>query len=352
MQSMWWSHVRKAMDYIDMITEKAISGQSVLLLFSEQPPWENELYDTVENQLSDKNPEYRVVRLNDSDGMPENQMLEKFCRREIRTRYRLAIGAARFLAELPESTLHTSYVWVQITSDISLKAWVEFVSEYVRQMKNSRRASFILECSRISGPLRSKGLSVIDWNASIDAYDVFAYCALVSSSVRIEKTLRPYLVELASIICGTDVELAHACVENGSEFIRQPETVLRRIAQEKAQRNGDSFAVTLTPEKLQSMIWESQMRVAFSVIEKQRSYFVQKYSKKIAACLPVSDWFGNAIVDLQQVELGTLIRLVGEQRVTVSPEDYLQIDFLKNQRNSLAHLTPLSYEDLVHVLSF
>ncbi len=174
MENMWWTHIRQAMDFVEEITEKAYLGHSLLLAFPNQVPWSDELFDAVEAQLRTRNPEFRVVMLREEDGDPEPLMLDRFCRRETRARYRSAIGAAKFLAEQPDSTLHSSYVWVRISSDTAMKKWISFASEYVRNIKNGvKKGAFILECSNIGNAPRAKGLHVLDWSVSIDSYDAF-----------------------------------------------------------------------------------------------------------------------------------------------------------------------------------
>ncbi len=351
MENMWWTHIRKAMDFVEEISEKAYLGQSLLLAFPNQIPWANELYDSVETQLRTRNPEYRVVMLLEEDGDPETLVLEHFCRRETRAKYRRAIGAAKFLVEQPDCTLHSSYVWIRIVSDAAMKNWISFVSDYIQHApKGHQKASFILECRHISKAPRSGKLKVIDWNTAVDTYDVFTYCALCSDSVGISNSLRPYLVELASNVCGSDVELGSACIRQGLSFLEDPRNALKRISETEQRSSEEPFQISLSDDALQSKIWESQIRVAFSVIEKQRDFYVRKYARDISACLPVQDCFGNEISELRQVELGTLIRLVGERRVFVQSDDYDNISFLKDRRNDLAHLVPLPFSHIKRLL--
>lgn len=351
MENMWWTHIRQAMDFVEEITEKAYLGQSLLLAFPNQVPWSDELFDAVEAQLRTRNPEFRAVMLREEDGDPEPLMLDRFCRRETRARYRSAIGAAKFLAEQPDSTLHSSYVWVRISSDTAMKKWISFASEYVRCIKNGeKKGAFIIECSNMGSVSRVKGLHVLDWSVSIDSYDAFTYCALCSSNVSISKSLRAYLVDLAANVCQTDVELGQACINQGRGLLEDPETALRQIAESEVRSSGEPFEIEINPENLQTKTWESQVRIAFSVIEKLRMSFVNKYSRDIMRCLPITDAYGNTIDTLQKVELGQVLRFVGERKVVVSPADYDKIAFLRDCRNDLAHIKPLCLEDLAQLL--
>lgn len=351
MQNVWWDQIKKARAFVEEIADNAISGRSLVVNFPESIPWPNELLDSVEAILREKMPEYCLTDLGCPTEEPEHLMLERFCRRETRATYRRSVGAAKFLASVSESPLHSSFVWVHIASEEMMRKWITFASEYIQSTPKGReRGVFIFETRGQKSFSKIKNVSLLNWIDSIDSYDIYTFCALSSSEISIPSYLRPYLVELASVICGHDVELGQACVDAGGRFMENPSLELQAICRDYTRSNGDPFFLNANPEQISALIWEAQLRIVFPMIEKYRSRFVQQHAGKITACLPTVDRDGREICGLKEVELGIIIRLVGEGTLSIPPDDYALIDYLRKKRNDLAHLTPIAFSDIQQIL--
>lgn len=352
MQSIWWNQIKKARVFIEQIAESVLAGKSVVINFPDYIPWPSEMHESAENILREKNPEYSLIELECPVDAPDQLMLERFCKRETRAKYRKSVGAAKFLAALPESTLHSSYVWVRISSDEVLKSWTAFASDYIQNTpKYKDKAAFIFETQGLKSISKTKGVKFIDWNDSVDSYDVYTFCAVYSSEVGVPAYLRPYLVELASNISKYDVELGQACINAGMAFMHDPFLTLQGIRDTYVRSDGKPFQLCFEGDKLSSLVWESQLRTVFSIIEKYRSFYVSRNAKSISACLPTTDRDGREVRELKEVELGIIIKLVGEGNLSISLNDYEQIDFLRKKRNDLAHLTPIEFDDIRRILS-
>lgn len=351
MESIWWTHIRKAADYIETVVNAVLSGQSVILSSTDIIPWPAEMWETVENLLRERNPAYRLIELGDPGEEPDKFMLEHFCRRESRARYRTNIGAAKFLAELPDSTLHSSYVRIRLTSESGVKNWTAFASEYSRlSTREAGKGCFLLEASGVRNLPRLKGVKVIDWDEMIDTYDVYSFCAVYSAGTGISSVLRPYLVELTSTICQNDVELAKACMDAANDFVRDPLQVLQGINENGQRSNGDSFRLP-SEEMVESAVWEAQFRSVFPALEKFRGKYVKQNVKMIAACLPIPDYGNRLIKDPREVEFKHLANLAGAGKLNIPQNEFDLIDFLRKKRNVLAHLSTIEFEDVRRILA-
>ena len=350
--SIFWEQIRKARDYAEKICDEAVAGRSVVLSFPDGIPWCEELYIAVEDLLLRRSCNYAFRQLEDDSSPLDSLLLENFCRRELRAQYRQNIGVARFLSRHSESTLHSTYVWVRISSGERLQQWLSFASEYSSLMPQGEdRASFIFVVEGLETVLRTRGISILEWRQAIDAYDVYTFCALVSSETDISPVLRPYLVELSSRLCENDVELARACVLEGKAFLSEPEKTLMDLVAFTRRSNGEAFRFAFDHEECVSLIWEAQIRCLFAILEKYRSAFVRSHRAEICACLPISDGYGQLITEPNELELGQLIYLVGDRRLYISQDEYDTLDFHRHARNELAHMNILPFEEVKKLLT-
>lgn len=61
--------------------------------------------------------------------------------------------------------------------------------------------------------------------------------------------------------------------------------VLKQIISKEYRSDGERYPY-LRMDDLRSLIWETQLKTVFPVIERYRSYFIKKYSSYIQKALP------------------------------------------------------------------
>lgn len=86
----------------------------------------------------------------------------------------------------------------------------------------------------------------------------------------------------------------------------------------------------------------SQINV-FPVIEKYRSSFIKKHKDAIQKALPVSNSYGQKVTTPEEVEIGMLIYMVGNQLIHVSSSEYQEMECFRDARNKLAHLNVIDF---------
>ena len=91
-------------------------------------------------------------------------------------------------------------------------------------------------------------------------------------------------------------------------------------------------------------------KVVFPIIEKQRSIIVERYRKGIEALLPITGAYGEMFYDAEDVEIGVLSHLVSLGRLAVAFEDGKMIAKLRNARNTLAHIKPMTQAEIDEIL--
>lgn len=343
----WWNHITKAHKFVKDIVASAVEGKSMLLSLPENVPWRNTLLELVEDQLKQENFKnaFEYVRC------PEEEvglfLLNKYCKKERRASYRYGITYAEFLGQCEDIVLNDRYIWVHDIPQNKCEEWLDFITEYNKNVREKTPAIFILEVQDGAVVCKArKGIRKLTFNQNINDYDRFAFCALTASdSSNCKEYVCQYLAELAASICKDDIELCAECVRKGNQFLKKPEETLKQIITEAYRSDGEEFAYSRAPEELKTLIWEAQLKQVFPVIEKYRSYFIKKYKDSIRMALPISNSFGQTITIPEEVEIGMLIYLVGIGTIHMNePGEYEKLEQLRDARNKLAHLNILEFD--------
>lgn len=352
MDKIWWNHIIKAHKFMEDIVNTAVEGKSVLLSLPEEMPWKKTFLESIEEQLKQKNFKNSFEYIT----CPEEEvglfLLNKYCRKEKRASYRYGISYAEFLGQCDDIVLNDRYIWVHDIPLSKCDEWLDFVAEYNKNVKEKTPAIFILEVQDGGSLGKSKkGIRKLAFDQNISAYDRFAFCALsASDSNTCKEYLRPYLAELVSAVCKDDIELCAECVRKGTLFLKDPETAINQIISEEHRSNGERFTYSHSGE-LKTLIWETQIKTVFPVIERYRSYFIQKYGNRIRKVLPISNSNGQVVSSPEDVEIGTMIYLVGNGNITLSGNaEYTELERFRDARNKLAHLNILDSETVDMIL--
>ena len=152
-------------------------------------------------------------------------------------------------------------------------------------------------------------------------------------------------------ICGeTGIKLACACIKRGRIFLEDPVKTIASIKKETFRSDGTAFWPDISEKQIAERMWEAQIKVVFPIIEKQRSIIVERYRKGIEALLPITGAYGEMFFDAEDVEIGVLSHLVSLGRLVVAFEDGKMIARLRNARNTLAHIKPMTQTEIDEIL--
>lgn len=351
MEELWWNHITKAHKFMEDIVTAALEGKSMILSLPVNVPWRNTLLELVEGQLKLENPKnsFEVIKC------PREEaglfLLNKYCKKEMRASYRCGLTYAEFLGRCEDTVLNDRYVWVTDIPETKYEEWLEFIVTYQKNVTKKTPAVFVLETNDVSFAKRAKkGIKKMIFDQNIGAYDKFAFCALVATENNGRDYMRPYLAELAATICSEDIELCAECVRMGNTFIEEPSNTIRNISKEKCRSNGEAYQFSKTDEEIRRLVWETQLKSVFPVIERFRGCFIKKYYEQIKKVLPISNSCGENVTIPEDVEIGTLFYMVGCSALSVSSLEYGELERYKDARNKLAHLDILELEVVDSIL--
>lgn len=351
MDQVWWNHIIKAHAFLEKIVAETAGGNSILLSLPASVPWRNTLVELVRERLQLESAVNTLEEISCPEKEPGEYLLERFCKKETQAAYRYGIGYAQFLGKCQETALNDRYVWVSDIPVQKLDTWLDFVAEYQKYVTDKKPGIFILEVRDTSaGRKNRKGIRSLVFDQNITSYDKYAFCALASSETNCKEYLRPYLAEVVSGICGEDVELCAACVQQGTNFLKAPFDIVQEVIVSQCRSDGESYCFSRTMEDVTAAVWEVQLKYIFPLIENYRNYFIHRYTDAIKKVLPIHNSYGDVLIVPEDVEIGILYYLVSQGNIQVSEKEFRELKRYRDARNKLAHMNILENEEAEAIL--
>ena len=352
MDRIWWSQITKASLFASNVIEALASDISVVLSLPKHVPWYDSLCDIIKDGVIDNGIPRQIYHV-EGDSEPGQRLLERFCKPEVKLQYRIGKSYASFLAEQEAITLNSAIVWVENLDAHSLTGWISFIHEYNKKLPAKRQGGiFLLETRGVDPVASSKKIRCLSFSSEISAYDKYTFCTLISASAIVDNKVKPYLAELASTVCADDVELCAHCIAGGMDFARDPAAYLNAAAETQYRSDGTEYRMELTEDELRHRMWESQLRMIFPMIERYRMQFVDDHRSDIEKELPITNDFGEVMSVPEEVEIGLLYTLTKNGAIQMKDNaEFPKLRVFKQARNDLAHLSPLTYETVVEILT-
>lgn len=350
METIWWNQVTNAVKYVTDIKQSILEEKSILLKYASGMPWREQLVSSVIDAVKLQNGNKKFVNISGVED-PGKYLLKEFCKPEKRTEYRPSKGYAKFFAKSDDIVLHDRYLWIHIESQKSLDDWLNFVSEYIKERdKKDNKAVFVLECAGENFPAAKRGVKVFSFDDYIGEYDRIVFAVLASSSIKERPFINTYLSELVANVAGNDIELAAECIRHHKSFLENPLAFIRMVTDEKVRSNGEQFCYLKEVDEVKYLIWLSQIKTIYPYLEEYREDFVRRYYNVINKQLPIQASYGETYEDPKEVELGTLMYIVGSGCFSISSMEYEKLKKYKEARNKLSHLTALSIAEIEELL--
>ena len=342
----WWKQVPDVRLFAETILKNLLDEKSVLLYDTQSLPWRQSFESQIMQDLKILDSAKAFEKLADIDE-PGQYILSHYCKAEKRAQYRPSKSYSAFLAENDDIVLHERYLWVTLASTEQLQAWTDFVSEYVsiRGRKNIS-AVFILEWLDGISLSRKKGIVPLSLGSYISEYDWHVFATMLASSVDVSSFMKSYLAELAVNLTPGDAELCAQCILQHSKFLQTPYAVLDELTQTASRSDGSEFSLVKTEAEATRCIWQAQIKILYPILEEYRERFVRKYGDAIRAKGSIKSSFGEVYNDPADVELGTLVYLVGSKNLQLPSEKYAVLKAFRDARNALSHLGILSFGEI------
>lgn len=350
MENIWWNQVTNAVKYVTDVKQSLLEEKSVLLKYASGMPWRNQFVNSVIEGVKLQNGDKKFVDISNVED-PGKYLLKEFCKPEKRAEYRPSKGYAKFFAESDDIVLHDRYLWIQIESQNNLDEWLIFVSEYIKERgKKDNKAVFVLEWVDENSMVVKKSVKVLSFDNYISEYDRIVFAVLASSSIKERPFINRYLSELVANVAGNDIELAAECISHHKSFLENPFAFIKMVMEEKVRSNGELFSYSKNADEVKHLIWLSQIKTVYPYLEEYREEFVQRHYNAISKQLPIQASYGEIYEEPKDVELGTLMYMVGSGIITISAIEYEKLKKFKEARNKLSHLTTLSISGINDLL--
>ena len=127
-------------------------------------------------------------------------------------------------------------------------------------------------------------------------------------------------------------------------------TRFRLTCLEKRHSDGSEFEFEKDENMIQHLIWLSQIKKVYPHLEEYRENFVSKHSEAILKHLPIQASYGEYYTDPKDVELGTLVYMVGSGELFLNSGEYNSLKNHKEARNKLSHLSILDIKEIRELL--
>jgi hypothetical protein len=339
---LWWEEIPGPKSMLAEITEALKSGKSVLLN-SFQVPWPEKIRFFVARELEDLN-----IHTFDLDGSIQGEkepgifILEELGRQKDRNSFRA--GIVPIYQHLKEQkVVYNKFVCISNIDSSKRFEWVNFITRY--KAKDRHEGIFFLEVKNPAGENFGQTSSTrvlnVDIRSRISIYDVLSFTMLLSSSLLLDTTWKQYIGWLTAIVFEKDIESIAA-------FFNQDLSRLSPIEVLDHMKNNIWEKTLFEHSK-----WRAQIHVFFPIIEQIRIDFIVKNNNDIKNALEQNEivYCQKRILDPYDTEFGSLVYMIGTNKLLVSGQDDAEISFLHDFRNNLAHLNPCEVSRLERIIN-
>lgn len=211
--------------------------------------------------------------------------------------------------------------------------WISVAADHFTRKAGGESGLLVLFGSHPDMYFKSTAVSILKQETFISAYDVQYFALQCLKSRGYGDLQRQYIGGLASRIAGTDGLLCEAIVGRG--LYEDPEKCCRQNA-------GDFPALqnlTKHPDRLRSLVWETQITTFLPIFERIRRYLVDTYRADLEriAATHIVDEFGHEIITPEDMEL----RHIQHYYVKNGGMGSADLDLFRlayNARNDLSHM--------------
>ncbi|MBQ4494789.1 MAG: hypothetical protein II968_03375 [Selenomonadaceae bacterium] len=331
----WWEDLNGPRRFLVEAAEKLSGGQSVVMCLPERVPWLETMRDVLERLLRKGTQTIKVVDAEDISSEPQEYVLDEFCANKDGFRPYSKKAYAKFLAEATGIELNDSCIWIRNATSAQVDSWFAFIADYQSFLAGKRGGVFLLETI---GELSNKfGVEVLSYGDKVSGYDSFAFNIFTAADFGNDNHLmKQYLAELVSALTEGDVEFAAACIGRSEDFLKAPDAAFENLLRE------GKFTSRKTNDDIEQAIWMTQLKLIFPLVENFRRNFIKQYEQQIKDTPPY-------YTVPEEVEIGYLYGQFNQRRWLLDSNDAEDLEFYREVRNKLAHLTPLTFDYLQKV---
>ncbi|MBQ3725937.1 MAG: hypothetical protein IJR52_10865 [Selenomonadaceae bacterium] len=326
----WWEDLNGPRRFLVEASNILSGGKSVVLCLPERVPWLEIMRDVLEKFLPKGTQTIKILNAKKIFDTPQEYVLKNFCANKRGFRAYNSTAYAKFLAESTGIELNDSCLWIRKASPAQVEQWLTFIAEYQKFLAGRKGGVFLLEAGDYWN-VKSE-VAILSYKKKISDYDSFAFNIFVAADFANENQLmKRYLAELVTALTEGDVEFGAACIAKSDDFLKNPAEVFKDLMWE--------FNSSKSTEDIEQAIWMTQLKLIFPLVETFRRNFVRRYEEQIRN-------FPAHHVPPEEVEIGALYTQFNTRRWLISEADANDLEFYREVRNKLAHLTALPFDEL------
>jgi hypothetical protein len=369
MTCFWWQ-LPGTRQFIDRVVQDLRDGKNVILSLPEHLP--SGLSNAIQSELGDDCDWHKISVRDESLVEPIHFLFDCFVG-EISPK---EIRNARTLAQHPQFS--GKIIWLDdVTVDI-WPVWKKFILDYeqpCRAISPLYRTLFVVSLVgelAIAPPAENVCLSHHTWEGVVNSLDMLLFTASVFPSKRLSDLQKQVAISVITHLALWDFEVSERLVCEKIENILSPEPILLEIAQERgwyydhtqkipfqeiwckgmkntvegeAKIHSSALALdSLAQGQIKGRIWKGEVGEVLPFIEERRQEIIERLSKVLK--VPFKNSFGEIIRDLRDLEIGHIEYQLSQTDKIVNPEIRQLVKKLKEMRNSLSHLEPISQDIL------
>ena len=259
-------------------------------------------------------------------------------------------------------------VWIEGISPANWPEWRTFLSEFEaasRARPEIVRSVLVLilrSPNEGSLPANEVALQSLSWRGRVGEFDILLHCADRLEGSRQKHSRRRLLAHCAARVALWDLDLADRLLAERPERVIEPWDVLRSIARERLWQNGtpctwrdgtmqefdgieETHSVYLVgigdTTKVRRRLWSAQAAVLLPLLEERRQALIPRTSRYLSP--PFQTVTGEAIADLAELEIGQICYFLHRDGADHGLKRTFR--FLRDVRNALAHLEPISAQE-------
>jgi hypothetical protein len=341
----WWRWIANPHSFENVITEALLSQNAVIL--AGRLPWADYLRKTITAKMQEQSV---IAAILDAPSVGDEDfaefLLKYFGSADLADNYRPPFSPplAEYLAQ--NEVLADKLVWIRDASAEQTARWTDFLKRY--KTKSIWDGLFVVECSDPKQAYSGDRLKFFNFSQFLDFYDVLSFSMLLVSSGGANKIAKQYAAWAAAFCFQNDVELLARFMAGDADERLDDASQDREELLSAVMAFFASAGIPADQKRIATYLWQAQMQVFFPLIERLRTKLIAKYYDRILDVLQTNDvdWYGEKIENPYDAELGLLKYLSrqfqpdGRSRVLYFPssDDYQNLMFLHECRNTLAHL--------------
>ncbi len=343
---LWWTRMVNAVRFLTDIQEALTAGKSVLLSFPSVTPWQDVFCETLQSALAEVCFDKTMDLYNGAEiSEPSHFLFQKYLTAEEQKQFWKPTHKtyAHYLALHPKSTLNRRFVCITDIPAATAQTWLSVVNTYLAETKDAENhASFILMAQNVS-VVSNEYLQSISYADYITEYDCLMFCLTLIASERLSDKQKEYISAIASNLAGTDIQRAGTLVAYGEALAQHPQKIAKAVFSDANLTENE------VEERVDSAVWEAQLKLIFPVIERYRRKIIQKYSKRLMQFLPMNGSDGEKIQVPNEMEIAQLHYACSQTEI-VDPQEYAMLCKMRKARNVIAHMDSLPYKELLGLM--